>query len=161
MRFSLIDRVVGIEGGETITAVKCVTLAEEYLADHFPKFPVLPGVLMLEAMTQTGAWLVRVREDFAHSMVVLQEARNIKYADFVRPGQMLTITAQLLKQDRRHTTLKADGQVDQRVAVSARLVLDRYNLADEDPRRASTDEIIKREMRRLLASLYSETRDER
>ena len=50
MRFSLLDRVTAIEPGRSITAVKAVTLSEEYLADHFPRFPVLPGVLMLEAM---------------------------------------------------------------------------------------------------------------
>ena len=47
MRFTLLDRVVAIEPGKSITAVKSVTLAEEYLGDHFPRFHVLPGVLML------------------------------------------------------------------------------------------------------------------
>ena len=63
MRFSLIDRIVELEPGERVTATKSLTMAEEYLADHFPHFPVMPGVLMLEAMTQAGAWLVRVSED--------------------------------------------------------------------------------------------------
>ena len=45
--------------------VKNLSLAEEYLSDHFPGFPVMPGVLMLEALTQAGAWLVRELEDFA------------------------------------------------------------------------------------------------
>ena len=58
MRFTLVDRIVALEPGKTITAVKNLSLAEEYLADHFPGFPVLPGVLMLEAMTQAAAWLV-------------------------------------------------------------------------------------------------------
>ena len=47
MRFTLLDRVVAIEPGKSITAIKTVSLAEEYLADHFPRFPVLPGVFML------------------------------------------------------------------------------------------------------------------
>ena len=71
MRFTLIDRIASTSAGCPITAVKSLTMAEEYLADHFPNFPVMPGVLMLEAMTQAGAWLVRPSEDFAHSMVVL------------------------------------------------------------------------------------------
>ena len=54
MRFTLIDRIVELEQGARITAVKSVSLAEEYLRDHFPRFPVLPGVMMLEAMTQAG-----------------------------------------------------------------------------------------------------------
>ena len=75
-----------------LTAIKNVTLTEEYLADHFPEFPVLPGVFMLEAATQAAAWLLRLSENFAHSIISLKEAKNIKYADFVPPGQTLTVT---------------------------------------------------------------------
>ena len=50
MKFVLIDRIVELSRGERIVADKAVTLTEEYLADHFPDFPVLPGVLMLETM---------------------------------------------------------------------------------------------------------------
>ena len=64
MRFVLIDRIQEIVPGQSLTAVKNLSLAEEYLADHFPGFPVMPGVLMLEAMTQSAAWLVRSTEDF-------------------------------------------------------------------------------------------------
>ena len=52
MRFTLIDRITELKPGVSITAVKGLTLAEEYLQDHFPRFPVMPGVLMLEAMFQ-------------------------------------------------------------------------------------------------------------
>ena len=59
MRFILVDRISELEAGRRIVAHKALSLAEEYLADHFPKFPVLPGVLMLEAMVQASAWLAR------------------------------------------------------------------------------------------------------
>ncbi len=97
MHFTLIDRIIELEAGEKIMAIKSLSLAEDYLQDHFPRFPVMPGVLMLESMAQTSAWLVRHTEDFAHSIVVLKEARNVKYADFVEPGQVLTITADHLE----------------------------------------------------------------
>jgi 3-hydroxyacyl-[acyl-carrier-protein] dehydratase len=142
MRFSLIDRIVELEPGRRIVAVKALTLAEEYLADHFPRFPVMPGVLMLEAMTQAGAWLVRVSEDFAHSMVILGEAANVKYGQFVEPGQTLTVTAEIVSQNEQETKLKAMGKVDGQTTVSARLVLRRYNLADTDPTRAETDQAL-------------------
>ena len=109
MRFTLVDRILELQAGQEITAVKNLSLAEEYLADHFPLFPVLPGVLMLEAMTQAGAWLVRHDEKFAHSMVILKEARNIKYADFVEPGFQLVVNAKQIKQDATTTTFKAVG----------------------------------------------------
>src|SRR6478735_8014091 len=120
MRFTLIDKVVELEPGKRIAAIKNLSLAEEYLADHFPSFPVMPGVLMLEAMTQAGAWLVRASEDFAHSMVVLKEARNVKYSNFVAPGQTLTVTAEITHHDARETKLKAQGTVEGEVQLSAR-----------------------------------------
>jgi 3-hydroxyacyl-[acyl-carrier-protein] dehydratase len=153
MRFTLIDRVVALEPGKNITAVKNLSMAEEYLADHFPGFPVLPGVLMLEAMTQAAAWLVRVSEDFKHSVVVLKEARNVKYNKFVEPGQTLTVTAELLGRTDQEAKIKAQGEVDGEQAVSARLTLATYNLADTDPDRALTDEVVKHKMRELLALL--------
>ena len=158
MRFTLLDRIVELEAGRRITAIKTLALAEEYLGDHFPLFPVMPGVLMLEAMTQSGAWLVRASEDFAHSMVVLKEARTVKYADFVQPGQTLTVSAEITGQDEHETKLKAQGTVDGRVSVSARLVLARYNLADAAPANSSTaaasDRHVTCEMRKLFALLY-------
>ena len=153
MRFSLIDRIIELHPGERITTSKSVALSEDYLEDHFPKFPVLPGVLMLQAMTESSTWLVRVSEDFAHSIVVLKEARNIKYADFVQPGKTLRIEAEILQQDERETKLKAQGTLEGRVAVSARLVLERYNLAEENPMWADTDRSTIRQLRQRLAML--------
>ncbi|MFH1919354.1 MAG: 3-hydroxyacyl-ACP dehydratase FabZ family protein [Planctomycetota bacterium] len=154
MRFSLIDRIEELEPGTRIVAVKALSLAEEYLADHFPGFPVMPGVLMLEAMTQSGAWLVRATEDFAHSMVVLKEARTVKYGHFVEPGHTLRLVAEITGQTERETTVKVKGTVDGRSTVGGRLVLDRYNLADQRPGGAASDETIRRQMRALFAVLW-------
>lgn len=154
MRFTLIDRITELKVGEEISAVKNVSLAEEYLQDHFPLFPVLPGVFMLEAMTEAAAWLIRFSDNFAHSVVTLKEARNVKYADFVEPGNTLTVTAKIVKQEERMVSLKADGTVDGRPHVSARLVLERYNLSDTNPPDAEIDEYSIAEMRKLFDRLY-------
>jgi 3-hydroxyacyl-[acyl-carrier-protein] dehydratase len=153
MRFCLLDRITELEVGVRITAVKRLRPDEDYLKDHFPRFPVMPGVLMLEAMYQASAWLVRQSEGFAHSMVVLREARNVKYADFVTPGKELVVTAEILKQDDRLTTLKAQGTLAGNVAVNGRLILERYNLADRIPSRASTDPYLRSEHREVLRRL--------
>ena len=153
MRFTLLDRVLAIEPGKSITAIKAVSLSEEYLADHFPRFPVLPGVMMLEAMTQAAAWTIRLGEDFAHSIVVLREARNVKYGDFVQPGRTLTVTAEVLSHDATHTKVKATGSVGDRTSLTARLVLERYNLADRTPHGAALDVRVRAEMRRIWAVL--------
>lgn len=154
MRFSLLDRVLEVEPGRGITAVKSVTLAEEYLADHFPRFPVLPGVFMLEAMTQAAAWTIRLGEDFAHSIVVLRSARNVKYGDFVEPGNTLTVSVEVLSQDETTTKVKASGKVGDRTSLTARLTLERYNMADRLPHGAALDARVRSEMRRLWAVLY-------
>ncbi len=160
MRFSLIDRIEELEPGKRIRAVKALSMAEEYLADHFPGFPVMPGVLMLEAMTQAGAWLVRASEDFAHSIVVLREARNVKYGQFLEPGKTLVVTAEIADQTDSQTTLKARGTVDGRTTVGARLVLERYNLADRDPSQASTDAILREQLRQVFDLLWHPGREE-
>ena len=154
MRFSLLDRVVALQPGQRIEALKNLSAAEEYLADHFPLFPVMPGVLMLEAMTQAGAWLIRASENFSHSIVTLKEARNVKYADFVRPGQTLVVTAEIVSQTATETTLKTAGTVNGATSVSARLVLSRYNLAEQNAMHAETDRKVCEKMRELFALLY-------
>lgn len=155
MRYCLLDRVTELEVGTRLTAIKNLSLAEEYLADHFPGFPVMPGVLMLEAMTQASAWLIRASEDFAHSMVLLREARNVKYANFVKPGQTLVVSVQIQSQDARETKLKAEGTVDGRATVAARLTLERYNLAETTPERAAADRHLIGELRKQFAVLWS------
>ncbi len=153
MRFSLIDYIERLTPGVEISAVKNLSMAEEYLADHFPGFPVMPGVLMLEAMTQAGAWLVRASEDFAHSIVVLKEAKNVKYGQFVEPGQTLRVVAEIVGQTDRETQLKTRGTVGGNNTVSARLVLERYNLSDVRPQDSTTDEMVKRELRSFFRLL--------
>jgi 3-hydroxyacyl-[acyl-carrier-protein] dehydratase len=122
-----------------LTAVKNVSLAEEYLADHFPEFPVLPGVFMLEAATQAASWLVRLSENYAHSLITLQEARSVKFTDFVSPGHQLRITVEQLKREDALVSFKFQGDVEGRVCVSGRLTLECSNLADDDPELAGLD----------------------
>lgn len=154
MRFRMIDRIVELQSGTCITAEKLLRPDEDYLRDHFPCFPVMPGVLMLEAMFQTAMWLVRKTEDFGHAIVLLKEARNIKYADFVEPNEVLRLTAQYLKQDDRLVTLKAEGQVNGSVAVSGRLILERFNPSDENAMYAPVDMRVRMLMRHEFERLF-------
>lgn len=148
-----LDRITELKPGESLTAVKSLTLAEEYLQDHFPVFPVMPGALMLEAMYQAAAWLTRHDDDFAHSLVLLKEARNVKYSGFVRPGQTLQVTAELQSRDERTSKFKAKGTIDGELAVSAKIVVEHYSLADEDPRQKTVDAHMRERLRRELKEL--------
>ena len=87
MRFSLIDNVMHREAGR-IVARKQVSSAEEYLADHFPGFPILPGVLMLEVMVQAARMMLEASHE---GPWVLGEVRAVKYGAMVRPGQALEV----------------------------------------------------------------------
>ncbi len=91
MKFHLIDTVLE-QSPDRIVAIKQVSLAEEYLADHFPTFPVLPGVLMVEAMVQAARKMLADRGD---PRLVLGEVRGLKFGSFVRPGETLLIEVTL------------------------------------------------------------------
>ncbi len=153
MRFLLIDRIVEVDPGRSLVAVKNLSLAEEYLADHFPGFPVMPGVLMLEAMTQAGAWLIRDMEDFAHSIVILKTAKTIKYGSFVEPGRQLRIRVDLVDHGPSETTFKGQGVIDGQEMVKGRIILRRYNLRDKNPSLHPTDASIVAGLRDLYATL--------
>lgn len=90
MHFDLVDRVLEVSA-ERIVTVKNVSCAEEYLLDHFPTFPVLPGVMMLEAMVQAARRLLEHAEP-AGERWVLGRVRALKYGRFVKPGAVMTVT---------------------------------------------------------------------
>ncbi|CAN5828886.1 3-hydroxyacyl-ACP dehydratase FabZ family protein [soil metagenome] len=153
MRFVLIDRIIELQPGRSLVAVKNLSLGEEYLADHFPGFPVMPGVLMLEALTQAGAWLIRATEDFAQSIVLLKQAKTIKYGSFVEPGRQLRLQVEIIEHGPHETTLKGKGIIDDQVMVQGRIVLSRYNLRDRDPELHTTDTMIVSGLRDLYETL--------
>jgi 3-hydroxyacyl-[acyl-carrier-protein] dehydratase len=132
MRFQLVDRILEVQPGKLIRAEKYLTLGEEYLADHFPTFPVMPGVLMLEAVLEAGAWLVRVTEGFRHSVTVVREVKNVKFGTFMEPGRTLTITAEYLNSDGDLHVLKGRGESEGASTVSAKFSLASYDLDPGD-----------------------------
>ena len=143
MKFCLVDRIESIEPGKRIVAIKTLTLAEEYLADHFPAFPVMPGVLMVEAMVQTAAWLVRGEQDFANSLITLARARNVRYANFVAPGMVLRTEVELVSIDGEIAKVKGVGSTGEgSQTVQGRLELRCCNVADVAPAAAAADEQI-------------------
>ncbi len=154
MRFNLVDRILEVTPGRSLRAIKNLTLAEEYLADHFPTFPVMPGVLMLQTLVEASAWLVRFTEDFKHSVIVLREAKNVKYGTFMDPGRQMQIRVELVSHDPVSATLKGRGEVDGASTVSASLTLHRYNLRDRSPAHAAADQRIVEHLRHQATLLW-------
>jgi 3-hydroxyacyl-[acyl-carrier-protein] dehydratase len=140
MRFNLIDKIIEVQPGVSLKALKNLTLGEEYLADHFPTFPVMPGVLMLQTLVEAGAWFLRISEDYAHSVIVLREAKNIKYGNFMEPGKQMLITVELVEKTADLAVFKGKGEMEGQSTVSARITLARYNLRDKDNSFKDTDE---------------------
>ena len=139
MRFILIDKIVSLEPGKEIKAVKNVSLAEEYLGDHFPTFPVLPGVLLLEGLIESASWLVRKTEDFSHSMILLKEAKNVKYKSFLAPGGQIEYTVQAKTIEQNLSSFIGFGFSEGIRIIEARFGLRHFNLADENSAMAATD----------------------
>ncbi|QDT63643.1 3-hydroxyacyl-ACP dehydratase FabZ family protein [Calycomorphotria hydatis] len=140
MKFQLVDRITELTPGESITGEKLLTSAEEYLADHFPGFAVMPGVLMIETLVQTSAWLLRATDDFKDSTILLKEARATKFNSFVQPGHKLIVNCQLQKREEGVAIFKCTSQVSGESAVSSRLHVTHFNLRDKNPELAEQDE---------------------
>jgi len=157
MHFCQLDRITELKSGEKIEAVRSLALSESYLQDHFPRFPVMPGVLMLESIYQAGMWLVYATEDFQYSTVALKEANQVKFNDFLQPGNRLTVSVKWKKQVGDEVTLTATGEIQGKRALKAQIKLDRFNLCDRGLAPVENDLYIrsarKAEMLRLLNPL--------
>ena len=153
MKFCLVDRIRSLVPGESIQTIKNVSLAEEYLQDHFPGFSVLPGVLMVECLVQSCAWLSRVTDDFQYSTLLLKQARAVKFNSFLKPGQTLEVSATLKSAEGSVVEFVASGTVEGQSAVSAKISLSRQNLTDVNPQLSENDSRLIVSMRELYEQI--------
>jgi 3-hydroxyacyl-[acyl-carrier-protein] dehydratase len=123
--FLLVDRVLDIEDGARITALKNVTINEPFFGGHFPHRPVMPGVLMLEAMAQTSALLMySALEDglAARSVTYFVGIDGARFKRPVEPGDQLVMRSQLLRTKSGIYKFKASAHVGDELAVEAELM---------------------------------------
>lgn len=153
MKFCLIDKITAVEKSKSIRTLKNLTIGEEYLQDHFPGFPVMPGVLMLEAMVQSAGWLLRSSADFAPTIITLAEAVNIKYGQFFTPGGQLKITVELTGQEGELSHFKGRGEVPAGTAVSGKFTLKAVTLANISPNLSHKDEELRTYFRKKFEQL--------
>jgi 3-hydroxyacyl-[acyl-carrier-protein] dehydratase len=121
----LVDRVLDWESGKTITAIKNVTVNEEFFNGHFPHKPVMPGVLMIEAMAQTAAILSFLTMDIKpdeNSVVYFVGIDNARFKRPVEPGDQLVMNVEIVRVSRGIWKYKAVGSVDGQTAVEADLM---------------------------------------
>ncbi len=123
MKFLQLSSIERLEPGNSIEATQTLRGDEEYLQDHFPRFPVMPGVLMLEGLFQAASFLVRASRDYRSGLILLQAAKNVKFGDFVGPGERLKLRVDILKEEGDSVVVKGQGTKGDSVAVAGRLVL--------------------------------------
>ena len=108
--FLLVDKVLETEGGKHLVAIKNVTMNEPFFVGHFPEEPVMPGVLLIEAMAQTGGiLLLNSLPNFEEKLVFFMKIDKAKFRKTVVPGDQLFIEVELLS--KKSTTFIMAGKV--------------------------------------------------
>ncbi|MES2536711.1 MAG: 3-hydroxyacyl-ACP dehydratase FabZ [Pseudomonadota bacterium] len=121
----LVDRVLDWESGKTITAIKNVTINEEFFNGHFPNKPVMPGVMMIEALAQTAAllsFLTAGHKPDPNSIVYFIGIDGARFKRPVEPGDQFRMEVEIIRAARGIYKYKATGSVDGKIAVEAELM---------------------------------------
>lgn len=105
MRFLLVDRILELERGKRATGIKNVTLSEDFLADHFPETPIMPGVLITESLVQLADWVIRESTDFKQMGLAIAFER-LKFRRLVRPGDQLHLEVEITSQEGNEAVVK-------------------------------------------------------
>ena len=120
--FLLVDRVLSMEKGKTITALKNVTMNESFFQGHFPGAPLMPGVLIVEAMAQAGAVLMLSEMEDRHSkLAVFTGIDGAKFRRSVTPGDQLRIEVDVVSFRPRFGKMEGKAYVDGKLACEATL----------------------------------------
>jgi 3-hydroxyacyl-[acyl-carrier-protein] dehydratase len=120
MRYVLIDHFVELEENRRAVAVKTFSPEEEFLKDHFPGMPLIPGALITEAMSQTAGWLIARSIDFDR-WPLLNMIGNAKFRSFVRPGEEIQLIAEIESLELDVVSVRTEARVDGRRVAEARL----------------------------------------
>ena len=120
----LVDRVTASESPRYIDAYKCVSINEPFFQGHFPDLPVMPGVLIVEALAQAGGLLVLVGQDEAvvnSSIFLFTGIENVRFRKPVVPGDKLDLHCELVRQKMRLWKMRGTAHVDGVLAAEAEL----------------------------------------
>jgi 3-hydroxyacyl-[acyl-carrier-protein] dehydratase/UDP-3-O-[3-hydroxymyristoyl] N-acetylglucosamine deacetylase/3-hydroxyacyl-[acyl-carrier-protein] dehydratase len=134
--FLLVDRVISLEPGKAIAAIKNVTANESFFEGHFPEIKIMPGVLIVEAVAQAGGILLyNTLPDPQKKIVVLSKLQNIKFRKVVVPGDQLRLEAELVKVRARFATIRGRAIVDKEIVVEGEISAAIVNLEEANARK--------------------------
>jgi len=120
-RFQMVDRITMLDPAAGSVRAECAVPAESPVFEgHFPGYPLLPGVLMIEAMAQTGGWFLIAAQRFTR-MALLAQVRQAKLRGMVRPGERMTAEARLLHDGSGYAVMAARLENDGRALAEAEL----------------------------------------
>ncbi len=115
----LVDRILEIEPFKSATGLKNITMNEPQFLGHFPNTPIMPGVLLLEAMAQVGGVAMLYPEEHRGKIALFGGMDNIKFKQIVIPGDQLITKAEIVKVRGDFGVLHADGYVNDKMVASA------------------------------------------
>ncbi|WP_330395610.1 3-hydroxyacyl-ACP dehydratase FabZ [Tyzzerella sp. An114] len=119
--FLLVDRIDEVVEGERVVATKNVTMNEPFFQGHFPQMPVMPGVLIIEAMAQAGAVAVLAKDEFKGKIAFLAAVDKAKFRRNVVPGDTLRLEVELLKLKKNAGVAKGVAYVGDKKAAEAEI----------------------------------------
>ncbi len=121
--FLMVDRVVSLEAGKKAVGIKNVTINDNFFQGHFPTRPVMPGVLMIEAMAQTAGVVVLTNPEHRGKLAVFMAVDNVKFRRVVVPGDQLVMEVEVVRDRSRTALVKGVAKVEGEVAAEAEMVL--------------------------------------
>lgn len=122
--FILVDRILDVEGGKTITGLKNVSMGEPFFQGHFPGEPVMPGVLILEGMAQVGSILAYLSapENIGDRLVYFAGLDKVRFRRVVRPGDQLIFKLEMIKLKTKIAKMVGKAYVGDQLATEADLM---------------------------------------
>lgn len=119
--FLLIDKITNLTD-TTATGIKCVTANEEFFNGHFPEYPVMPGVLIVEALAQVGAVCLLSKDAYKGKIALFAGIDKLRFRQQVIPGDVLTLNVELTKIKGPIGVGKATATVNGKIAVSGEIM---------------------------------------
>ena len=125
MRFFMIDKIIEWKIGESAKGIKNVSLSEDFFDDHFPKHPIMPGVLIVESLAQISGLLLEatVERDYKKKVkALLSILEKVKFRNISKPGDTLVLNSEILSVHEDSGRVKTIAKVDEKIIAEAEMI---------------------------------------